>query len=169
MRLFLIAKHWQIAIMQIIPILCIFFLGGVLSPLQIGFMWVLLIAVSVIWLYSIGLAANHLLEASLQKNELVFCITAIASVFVFITVLLIMYRSIQLSTQPPGWLIYVLFIGLGSFFYTLWYAASQFIAAEKNAETFYFLIVFRPVFSNKLLVDERTEPGDIPLSRLCKV
>jgi len=142
MRLFLIAKHWQIAIMQIIPIICVFLLDDFLLPLQVVFMWILLFAVTVLWLYSIGVAANLLLETSLQKSELVFLIATLASLFIFITVLLVMYRSFQFSLPPPRWLFYLLFTGLASFYYTLWYAASQFVAAEKKAEAIYIEFAF---------------------------
>ena len=53
-----------------------------------------------------------------------------------------MYRSSELQAPPPGWLIYLLFTGLGSFFYTLWFAASQLVAAEKQAEPFYIEYAF---------------------------
>ncbi|MEM7562921.1 MAG: hypothetical protein AAF353_07695 [Pseudomonadota bacterium] len=124
MRLFLIAKHWQIATLQIIPMICVFLLRDILSPLQVGFMWILLIFVTLMWLYSIGVAANLSLEASLQKSELVFRIATFTSLFIFITVLMIIYRSSEMNLAPPGWLNYLLLTGLISFYYTLWYAAS---------------------------------------------
>jgi hypothetical protein len=142
MHPFLTAKHWQIATLQIIPIICIFVLRDLLSPTQIAFMWILLFAVTVMWLYSIGAAANFLLPASLQKSELIFRIGALVSLFIFITVLLIMYRSFQMNSPPPGWLNYLLLPGLFSFYYTLWFTASQFVAAEKKAEASYLEYAF---------------------------
>ena len=142
MQLFLNAKHWQIAAMQLIPILCIFFFRDTFSPLQLGIMWILLISVSVFWLYSVGSAANRQLDVSLQKNEMIFFVTALASIFIVIVVLFIMHRSFQLQTRPPGWLVHLLFAGLGCFGYTIWFAASQFVAAEKKGETFYIEYAF---------------------------
>ncbi|MEM7294512.1 MAG: hypothetical protein AAF420_14120, partial [Pseudomonadota bacterium] len=69
MQHFLNARHWQIAGMQIIPIVCIFTLRGVLSPLQIGFMWALLIGVIVCWLYAIGSRANARVPEDQKLNE----------------------------------------------------------------------------------------------------
>ena len=142
MRYLLTASHWQIALMQLIPILCIFFLDGILTPLQIGFMWILLVVASVVWLLAIGLAANRLLGETLRKNETVLRITAIACPILFTVVMVIMFQATQSSVPPPRWLIYVLFSGLGCFFYTLWFAASQFVAAENKSETFYIEYAF---------------------------
>ena len=142
MQLFLNARHWQIAVMQAIPILCVFFLRGVLSPLQTGFMWALLIAVMVAWLYSIGSNANERVPEALKMNPRVMQVTTPASVCIFVIVLIIMYKSSQAQVPPPPWLIYVLFVGLGAFFYTLWFAARQFVTAEKGAETFYIEYAF---------------------------
>ena len=133
MRLFLIARHWQIATMQLIPIGCIFWVGKFLSPVQVSFMWLLLVSVSVIWIYSIGAAANLALEPALQKKVTIFRIAAFASLFIFVMVLPIMYQLSQTNSAPPGWLVYLLFAGLASFYYMLWYASSQFVAVEKKA------------------------------------
>ena len=138
MRLFLIAKHWQIATMQLIPIACIFLVGQSLSPVQVSFMWLLLVSVSVIWLYSIGAAANLALEPALQRNVMMFRIATFASLFIFVMVLPIMYRLSQTDSALPGWLEALIFVGLANFYYMLWYAASQFVAAEKKAQTSYF-------------------------------
>ena len=142
MHLFVKARHWQIATMQIIPLICIFVLGDIFSPWQLGFMWVLLIGITVVWLYSIGTVANRSVDQTLQKNPMLFSFSALATVLVFILVLVMMYRASELQLPPPGWLIYVLFTGLGSFFYTLWFAASQLVAAEKQAEPFYIEYAF---------------------------
>ena len=138
MRLFLIARHWQIAILQLVPIACIFLVGKYLSPVQVSFMWFLLVSVSVIWLYSIGAAANLALEPALQKKVTIFRIAAFASLFIFVMVLPIMYQLSQTNSTHPAWLVYLLFAGLTSFYYMLWYASSQFVAAEKKAEPNYF-------------------------------
>ena len=142
MPLFLNARHWQIFTLQMIPIVCIFLLGDMFSPWQLGFMWVLLVCISIAWLYSIGTAANQQLDASLQKNQLVFAATSLACVLLFITVLLLMFRASQTQTPPPSWLVHVLFVGLANFFYTLWFAACQLVSAEKKAQAFYIEYAF---------------------------
>ena len=123
--------------MQLIPIACIFWVGKFLSPVQVSFMWLLLVSVSVIWIYSIGAAANLALEPALQRNVMKFRIATCASLFILVMVLPIMYRLSQTDSAPQGWLVLLLFAGMASFYYMLWYAASQFVAAEKKAEASY--------------------------------
>ena len=136
------ARHWQIFIMLLIPIACIFIIGEIFTQLQIGFMWLLLITVELAWLYAIGSKANERVEADLQRNQQLFLLAPFLCVMLFATVLAVMYRSSEIQQPPPPWLIYLVFAGLGTFFYTLWYAASQLVTAEKQAKTFYIEYAF---------------------------
>ena len=66
-----------------------------------------------------------------------FRIATFSSLFIFAMVLPIMYRLSQTDSAHPAWLVYLLFAGLATFYYMLWYTSSQFVAAEKKAEASY--------------------------------
>jgi len=145
MSIFLNAKHWQIFLMLIIPLVCVTVLRSSLTPLQLGFMWMLLLLVICSWLYSIGNAANERLSESLKKNRVIFMIAvAMPLVYMalfFILIIIPLNQQVE-ALQPPGWMIVIHFAALAGFMYALWFAAKQLVTLEKGEPVFYIEYAF---------------------------
>ncbi|MEM7208207.1 MAG: hypothetical protein AAF434_10305 [Pseudomonadota bacterium] len=142
MQVLLRAKHWQIFLLLSIPLLCIFGLRSILSPLHYGFMWLLLFAVELAWLFAIGSASNARVPENLRRNQQLFLLAPFVCIMLLGVVLAMLYSAFQTQQPPPPWLIYLVFAALAAFFYTLWFAASQFATAEKQDSAFYIEYAF---------------------------
>lgn len=140
MQVFLIAKHWQLFILMVIPLVSLRLFAGQFSSFQLSIMLALLLAAVCGWWYAIGVAANEKLEEPLKGNILYFKIALIVPVAYIAFMFLVLSPSQaggEAARQVSQWVGFLYIGAMLSLYYALWFVARQFVSLRKKERAVY--------------------------------
>jgi hypothetical protein len=129
MKFFLNAKAWQMFLLIMVPL----FLP---SPDGVGFFgflglsWLASLVVIIVWLYSIGTAANSRLADGLKENPMIYNMGFLLPIVYGVLFSVLFFQADRV--QPPIWLLLLHFVAMVGLFYGLRFTAKQFVTFTKG-------------------------------------
>ena len=131
---FINAEPWQLCLMMVAPYLVYKFSAFGHNPLEWGILVLYFLLVVLGWIYSVGVSANRKLPADLRLPESIFTITSALPILILVyfvfAVLQPLYQG-ELS-RSPSWLVYLHFVAIFSFAFSIWFSAKQFMTFKLN-------------------------------------
>lgn len=156
MHIFLTMKAWQLLMLMIAPaLLFALAFSGLDSFKWFGVLILFWAVVFFVWVYSIGSASNRELKGDLRKDSTMFKLSFVIPMAYTILLAVVVFPSIQIdgqSQKPSAWMTELHLISMCCVFYSLWFAAKQFVTLQRGiAVKFidysvpFFLLCFTPI------------------------